>query len=128
MKTIGLLVFTLMASKVFACGGGSIAESDVRNSVLAQKAQAKLEAVVGEELVLTTVTFSGNKILDIDKKVTVTAMCAAQYVNIYYQSGRDSRVTCYASGEVIGENKFYLSAGKCRLANGQLTDWIGTNL
>lgn len=123
MKVIGLIL-ALTSFQVLACGGEPISEATIKSSPITKSAQLKLEAAVGEELVLTVVKLSGNDILDIDMKPVASARCAANYISIYYKSARDPRVTCYASGEVNAENKYELTAGKCRLANKQFTGWI----
>ena len=118
---IMIVLLTCFVSNAFACGGKAMSEADIMKDPNTQISLEKVESLAGEELTLKKIIMSGNNILDINGNAYASAMCDANYINLYYVSARDSRVVCHTRALSDARGSLKLKLSYCYLANGSKT-------
>ena len=94
---ICLSVFSLNA---FACGGGDLSDAEMAKLPYVQKAQEKMATVFNTPVVIESIIRSGNDILNLDKEATISAMCAANFMNVYLTSKEASELLCQITFQI----------------------------
>ncbi len=95
--TICLSVF---ASNAFACGGEDLSDVEIGAIPYVLEVKEKMASVYGKTVVIESIVRSGNDILDLDKKATISAMCAANFINVYLTSEESSQLLCKATFQI----------------------------
>jgi hypothetical protein len=119
LVTVCITVFT---SNVFACGGGlELSDEEIAVLSYVTAAQEKMVSTFGQPVVIESIVRSGNDILDLDKNATVSAMCAANYINVYFTTAVPSELLCKTTFEINNQGQADLNGLRvgisCRRTN-----------
>lgn len=108
MRNFFLIVpicLSIFASSAFACGGGDLSDTEIEAMPYVQAAQSKMASAYGTTVVIESIVRSGSDILDLEKKTVASAMCAANFINVYFKSTEASQLVCKVTFQIKGQGK-----------------------
>ncbi len=125
---VAILFGLAITTNAFACGAGELTDEQVSTSAELEAVKTQIQTLYGQEVAIESIVRSGNKILDLDKNEVASAMCAANYINVYMQPGTGSGLLCmvtfsvYLSGVIKVEDGEFRA--ECRTAAGSAANLV----
>ncbi len=96
------ICISVFMSEARACGGDDLSDSEIAELSYVLEAKEKMASVYSTPVVIESIIRSGNEILNLDKKSTVRAMCAANFINVYFTSEEPSELLCKVTFQIQG--------------------------
>lgn len=104
--TIMMTAMTILASEAFACGGQDFADEQIIANTELIAIQNQIQDTYQQQIKVESIVRSNNELLNLDKQVVVAAMCAANYIQVYFQTEIASDLLCMTTFELNARGEF----------------------